>query len=252
MKARLKTVLAAISASAALTTALLLATGVPASAAPPTAASTSGPPASAASAAASSGPSNPWLARSGLPRQAAERLQAEIDAQIAAYGGTQISPYEVAYNGGDVIMVFANPVTGELPTGSADRAETRQPADAAQPGAFAQLTPLTTSYRYGCPYTSTTGWTCFYQNINFNHYSCGGGGACGDGGRMLQINSCGNQSLATYGFSGETSSWVNNTDAYVTVYDGNNSLLWSESPGSASAYVGSVDNDKAASFWLIC
>jgi len=248
MKARLKTVLPAISASAALTTALLLAASAPASAAPSAATSASAAPASAAS----SSPSNPWIARSGLPRQAAERLQAEIDAQIMAYGGTQISPYEVAYNGGDVIMVFANPVTGELPTGSADRAETRQPADAGPPDAFAPLTPLTTSYRYGCPYTSTAGWTCFYQNIDFNHYSCGGGGACGDGGRMLQVNSCGNQSLATYGFSGQTSSWVNNTDAYVTVYDGNNSLLWSESPGGSSAYVGSADNDKAVSFWLIC
>jgi hypothetical protein len=250
MKVRLKTVLPALSASAAgtlLTAALLLATGVPASAAPPTSSAAPG-----AAAAASSGPSNPWIAKSGLPRQAAQRLQAEIDAQIATYGGTQITPYEVAYNNGDVIMVFANPVTGELPTGSAERAETRQPADSGRPGAAAQLTPLTTSYRYGCPYTSTTGWTCFYQNIDFNHYSCGGGGACGDGGRMLQFDTCGNQSLGTYGFSGQTSSWVNNTDSYVTVYDANNALLWSEAPGYSSSYVGSGDNDKAASFWLIC
>jgi hypothetical protein len=246
MKARLKTVLPAISARAALAviaTALLLATGTSAFAA------------QASSASPSSSPANPWVAQSGLPRPAADRLQAEIDAQIDAYGGTQVSPYEVAYSGGDVIMVFANPITGALPTGSADRAESRRPADAGRPGAAAQLAPLATSYRFGCPYTSTTGWTCFYQHIDFNHYSCGGSGACGDGGRMLQFSACGNrgnQSFGTYGFSGQTSSWVNNTDAYVTVYDASNSLLWSESPGSSSSYVGGADNDKAASFWLIC
>jgi hypothetical protein len=207
--------------------------------------------------AASSEP-NPWLAKSGLPADAARQLQADIDAQIAAHGGAQISPYEVAYNGGDPIMVFANPVTGEFPTSSADRAEARQPASPGRPGAASglapspALAPLATSYRFGCPYTSTTGWTCFYQDIDYNHDSCGSGGSCGDGGRLLEFASCGTQSLATYGFSAQTSSWVNNTDAYVTVYDVNDSLLWSESPGYASSYVGSADNDKADSFWLIC
>lgn len=223
MKARLKAVLPTISASAALTTALLLATAPIAAAAP--------------------------VSRT---TQAAQRLQAQIDAQIAAYGGTQVSPYEVAYDGGNVIMVFADPVTGALPTSSADRVELGRVADAGRPGVAAQVSPLTTSYRYGCPYTSTTGWTCFYQNISFNHNSCSGTGACGDGGVMLEFDVCGYQSLAAYGFSDQTSSWVNNTDSYVTVYDASSSLLWSESSGTASSYVGSANNDKANSFWLIC
>ena len=250
MKGRFKTGLAVISASAStatLTAALLIATGPTAVAAPTSPASSS-----AATAAASSGSPNPWIAKSGLPAAAAKRLQAEIDAQIAAHGGTQISPYEVAYNGADVVMVFANPLTGALPTDSADRAETRQPFTPGRPGAAATLSPLTTSYRYGCPYTATTGWTCFYQNIDFNHNSCSGSGTCGDGGRMLEFSTCGTQDLSTYGFSDQTTSWVNNTSSYVTVYDVNNSLLWSESPGSSSSYVGSADNDKADNFWLIC
>ncbi len=249
MKGRLKTVFPAVSASAGaavLATALLLGTGSPAFAA-----SASPAPGSAAPAGASSGSGDPWTAKSGLPPAAAKRLQAKIDAQLAAHGGTQVSPYEVAYDGGDAIMVFANPLSGQLPTRGADRAETRQSTAPGRPGAAAALAPLTTSYRDGCPYTSTTGWTCFYQNIDFNHYSCGAG-ACGDGGRMLEFSACGAKSLGTYGFSDQTTSWVNNTDSYVTVYDVNNSLLWSESPGSASSYVGSADNDKAVSFWLIC
>lgn len=249
MKARLKTVMTAISASAAVTTALLLAPATSAVAAQASSAQAS--PASPSSPVASSDP-NPWAAKSGLPADAARRLQAAIDAQIAKYGGTQISPYEVAYNGGDPIMVFANPLTGRFPTSAADRAEARQPAAPGRPGVAVTLAPLATSYRDGCPYTSTTGWTCFYQNIDYNHQSCGGTGSCGDGGRLLEFATCGNQSLATYGFSGQTTSWVNNANAYVTVYDANDSLLWSESPGSASSYVGSAANDKADSFWLIC
>lgn len=248
MKGRFTTVLRAASKSAGgavLATALLVATGAAASAAP---AATG----SAAPAAAPSGSPNPWIARSGLPLAAAQRLQAEIDRQLAAHGGTQISPYEVAYDGGDVVMVFANPVTGALPTGGADRAETRQPSAPGRPGVATALAPMTTSYRDGCPYNDTTGWTCFYQNVDFNHNSCGGGGSCGDGGRMLEFATCGAQDLSAYGFSDQTTSWVNNTSSYVTVYDANNSLLWSESPGSSSSYVGSADNDRADNFWLIC
>lgn len=247
MRGRFTTVPRAASAGAGgavLAAALLLAAGPSASAAPASTGS--------AAAATSSDSPNPWMAKSGLPPAAAKRLQAAIDAQLAAHGGTQVSPYEVAYHGGDVVMVFANPVTGALPTSGADRAETRQPpTGAGRPGAAA-VSPLTTSYRYGCPYNSTTGWTCFYQNIDFNHNSCSGSGSCGDGGRMLEFATCGRQDLSTYGFSDQTTSWVNNTSSYVTVYDVNNSLLWSESPGNASSYVGSADNDKADNFWLIC
>lgn len=249
MKGRFTTALRATTAGAGgaiLATALLTATG-------PTAfAATAAPaPGSAADASASSESPNPWIARSGLPAAAAKRLQAEIDRQLAAHGGTQISPYEIAYHGGGVVMVFANPLTGALPTDSASRAETGRPTAPGRPGPATGLAP-TTSYRDGCPYTGTTGWTCFYQNIDFNHNSCSGSGTCGDGGRMLEFATCGRQDLSSYGFSDQTTSWVNNTSSYVTVYDVNNTLLWSESPGSSSSYVGSADNDKADNFWLIC
>jgi hypothetical protein len=183
----------------------------------------------------------PPIVSSGLPPAAASLLQAEVARQIAGYGGVQVSPYEVAYDGGAAIMVFANPLTGEFPTASADRAESA-------------AAPLTTSYRYGCPYTGSSGWTCFYQNKNFNAYSCAGGTTppCTDGGRLLQFQSCGTQSLATYGFSDQTSSWVNNTSSYVSVYDSSGNGLWAESPGAASAYVGNADNDRADNFWIIC
>jgi hypothetical protein len=248
MKIRFTAVSRATSAAAGaavLAAGLLIATGQDAFAAPAASASP-------AAAAASSESPNPWIARSGLPAAAAKRLQAEIDRQLAAHGGTQISPYEVAYAGGDVVMVFADPVTGALPTDSDSRAEAGRQTAPGRPGAAAGLAPLTTSYRYGCPYNATAGWTCFYQNIDFNHNTCGGGGACGDGGRMLEFASCGTADLSAYGFSDQTTSWVNNTSSYVTVYDANSTLLWSESPGSSSSYVGSADNDRADNFWLIC
>jgi hypothetical protein len=197
-----------------------------------------------------------WIERSGLPLPVARALQAQIDDQIAKYGGVQISPYEVAYNGGDPIMVFANPLTGDFPTASADRVEARG-TGAAGPSASADqqgrmATALTTSYRYGCPYNETTGWDCFYQNLSFNNYSCSGGSPCADGGRMLQFESCGTQSLATYGFAAMTSSWVNNTSSYVAVYNSARAEIWSESPGAASPNVGSADDDQAYTFWIIC
>jgi len=196
-----------------------------------------------------------WSARSGLPPEAARVLQSQIDLQIAAYGGVQVSPYEISYNGGDPIMVFANPLTGAFPTGADDRAEAGGTAGFASSAAqFGQVVPLTTSYLHGCPYTASSGWACFYENIDFNNFSCAGGAspACTDGGRLLQFQDCGTQSLATYGFSGETTSWVNNTSVYVAVYDSSDNELWSESPGAVSAYVGSAANDKADNFWLIC
>jgi hypothetical protein len=245
MKAWLKRVLPALSAATALAVS-----GVGGGVSAAATGSTGG--ADDPSAPASAATVNPWIAESGLPPGVARQLQQQIDEQIAAYGGTQISPYEVSYNGGNAIMVFANPLTGEFPTNPADRAEAHRPAPRNAPGVSPQLTAATTSYRYGCPYNATSGWTCFYQNIDFNNYSCPGGGGCGDGGRMLQFESCGTQSLATYGFSRQTTSWVNNTSAYVAVYDSSENPLWDESPGSADAYVGSTANDKADNFWLIC
>jgi hypothetical protein len=205
--------------------------------------------------ASSGAPAGTWIAKSGLPTAAAEVLQAEIDRQIARHGGVQVSPYEVAYDGGDPIMVFADPLTGQFPTDAGDRVEARRPVAGPLGGSsLTSLTPLTTSYRYGCPYGSTSGWTCFYQNIDFNHYSCPGGASppCSDGGRLLQFQSCGTQSLATYGFSDQTSSWVNNTGSHVAVYATSGAELWDEAPGGASAYVGDAYNDRADSFWLIC
>jgi len=58
--------------------------------------------------------------------------------------------------------------------------------------------------------------------------------------------------VGAYGFSDQTSSWVDNTSAYVTVDDNVGGAPWLGSPGSASADVGSADNDRADSFWIIC
>lgn len=203
-------------------------------------------------------PTDPSPPASGLHGETARLLQARIDRQIAAHGGVQVSPYEISY--GDratdgPIMVFADPSTGKFPTDPANRVEsaigTVGTAAVTPEASTAQhLLTTSTSYRYGCPYS---GWTCFYQDSNFNGYTCASGPtSCTSGGRMLEFQSCGWQSLATYGFSGQTSSWINDTSTYVSVYDGSGTQLWSEAPGALSSYVGAANNDRADNFWIVC
>jgi hypothetical protein len=203
-------------------------------------------------------PADPSPPASGLHGEAARLLQAQVDRQLAAHGGVQVSPYEISY--GDratdgPIMVFADPSTGKFPTDPANRVEATTGTTgttAVMPGASTaqSLMTTTTLYRYGCPYS---GWTCFYQDSNFNGYTCvSGPTSCSSGARMLEFQSCGWQSLATYGFSDQTSSWVNDTSSYVSVYDGSGSQLWSEAPGALSSYVGDANNDRADNFWIVC
>lgn len=98
-----------------------------------------------------------------------------------------------------------------------------------------------TTYVHGCPKGSTTKWFCFYEHESWNENGAG---------RMLQFKDAGLQNLASYGFSDQTTSWVNTTGKSVAVYDSTSrsGWLWSESPGATSSNVGGVNNDRASSF----
>jgi hypothetical protein len=161
--------------------------------------------------------------------------QKAINAQIAKYGGRQVSPYEVAYQGGNVVMVFPD-TSGKVPNNPSARAEF---ADSAVSPASAALDT------HGCPSGWTQKWYCVYQDRDF-------------GGRMLEFKDCGPSGnpaynyLSDYGFAYQTSSWVNTkTDTSVNVYQGY-TYLWSESPNSLSSWVGSANNDRATELLGFC
>jgi hypothetical protein len=159
-------------------------------------------------------------------------LQRAVERQLRDYpGGTQVAANEVSYDHGHVIVAFPGP-NGHV---QAPR------SSGAGPDA---------SYSWhGCPYGDVAAWYCFYQNSKF-------------GGRMLEFEDCSGdgtkQSFGTYGFSNETSSWVNtsgieplSTPVGVDVW-GASTILWTEEEDSSSSYVGAANNDKAQWFDAYC
>lgn len=160
-------------------------------------------------------------------------VQAQIDEQLAAVvGGVQVSPNEVSYLNGDIVMVFAE-ADGFVPTGPG----TRVVADKAG----------STYYKYGCPYGNRVQWYCFYEHISF-------------GGRMLQFKDCSSSQYGLYqrftdwNFNDRTSSWVNTSIRLIDVYDnlGPSGYLWHEGSNSAIHNVGVGNNDRASSFVTRC
>ncbi|GAB2696749.1 hypothetical protein GCM10027194_33460 [Thalassiella azotivora] len=87
--------------------------------------------------------------------------------------------------------------------------------------------------------------------------SCGGGWSClfehsWYGGRMLQFRSCGyRQSLGSYGFANQASSWVNNRGQWTRVGDGSSTVLWTEYGYASASSVGWA-NDRADWIHLLC
>jgi len=168
----------------------------------------------------------------------AASVQDQINQQLRDYpGGTQISPYEVAYRGGAVIMVFPEPATGRVPVTASARPEIRA-------GASNGVTVTLFDTVHGCPLAMFNRWYCVFQDANY-------------GGRMLQFRDCTTagyvNDLSDYGFQNETTSWVQ-TDIFpgktVAVYDQYHSQpLWNEvSHGGTynqSPNVGPLLNDRA-------
>ena len=152
-------------------------------------------------------------------------VQGEVDAVLRARpGGTQISQYEVSWQGGQVVLALPAP------------AHSRTAVPIVTPGMVAPGAGSSDS----CPWSFTARYTCFYADAGFN-------------GRRLQFADTycsGPVNFADWGFANTTSSWVNNTAHIVKVYDGPNAtaaLLWKENGVSNSPYVGDADNDRANS-----
>jgi hypothetical protein len=153
------------------------------------------------------------------------RIESDISRVLeSSPGAVRTGPFQVSWRGGAVVSTW-------VPGGSAADLVQRRDA-AAVPGAV-------TASVGGCPDGTTVHWFCFYEHASF-------------GGRMLQFRDCpSTQSLASYGFANQTTSWVNNRSGVtITVYDGTTSgtVLWHEYGKSSSTNVGSWANDRADTF----
>ncbi|QFU88304.1 hypothetical protein [Amycolatopsis sp. YIM 10] len=141
-------------------------------------------------------------------------VQAEIATVLEkTAGGVQISPNQVAWRDGKVILTI--PLPGE-------------------PTARVAGEPVVSLATKNCAYT----WTCLYEHRDY-------------GGRRLSFQECGGiQDLSDYDFSDKTTSYHNNqtsgTKTRVYNWTGSWTQLWTTSGAeSASAHVGSEKNDKA-------
>ncbi|MFE3454967.1 hypothetical protein ACFXJ8_39195 [Nonomuraea sp. NPDC059194] len=131
-----------------------------------------------------------------------QELQTKIDAQLRSEpGGQQISPTEISYKGGSVIVTF--PLPGEK-TVSTDPAYRTGGQDAAK--------ALPVEYWRGCPYGTVTYWKCLYDDVSW-------------GGRMVQYKDFGTQNLPR-DFYSKAESAVNTGQSpferthYLDIYSG--------------------------------
>ncbi|WP_424922053.1 peptidase inhibitor family I36 protein [Streptomyces sp. wa53] len=186
-------------------------------------------------------------------------LQQEIDEVLATTeGGVQISRNEIAWNGGEAILVFPLPGESAAPVSSAS-AQKLQAKVAGLPLSTTEGEPAGVDPESGvsiaasdsCP-TETFGndWYCFYQYTNY-------------GGRRLQWNNSHTFAVyfSDYGFENKTSSWSNKGGKTITVAnrsktgddlscrEGNGIALWRELPHSCASSVSASLDNKADCFW---
>ncbi|MCM2390632.1 peptidase inhibitor family I36 protein [Streptomyces albipurpureus] len=200
----------------------------------------------------------------------ADPLQTQINAVLATtQGGTQISPNEISWNSGSVIMSFPAPGETQAPASSpaarklesatsavgtgASTTNSEDPGtdpDPAGPGSE----PAGPEVADNCP-TQVIGndWYCFYQYTNF-------------GGRRLQFKDAHSHEtpvfFSDYGFENKTSSWSNKGGKNIYVYnrsvtgsdwscrpDQGGHWLWTENDHTRSSNVGTTNDNKADCFY---
>jgi hypothetical protein len=157
-------------------------------------------------------------------------LEAEIEALLREHpDATRYDERSISWDDGKVVLVLPDPRTSE---GS--------PRDVGTgPESVANASEaLTAGQAHGCP----SGWYCVYEHANWDA-----------SGRRLQFSDCTRNDLSNYGFRDKTSSWVNNGQRKLAVWNAGNALrsdaiLWRMEAQSISSWVGSAANDKADFF----
>lgn len=191
----------------------------------------------------------PFRNELGIDHADALQLQEDIDAVLAKTpDAKQISQFEISWDGGKVLEAFPAPGQRQAPPMSNAAIRASAPnARAARKQIKAKKRIQTRGTSNSCPWVAGgTKYYCFYEDADFN-------------GRRLQwsyqycysYNNSKYINFADYSFSNKASSWVNNSNHTISVFDGKNAggdLLWKESRVSHSSYVGKPSNDKASSF----
>ncbi|WP_158564265.1 peptidase inhibitor family I36 protein [Jiangella anatolica] len=162
-------------------------------------------------------------------------LAAEMaDALEQQPGGVQLSDNAMAWDDGEVIVVWPSPGEDASPVGLGDGVR----ADAVEALGVTELADLGgTVQPRGSTSTCPSGYYCFYTSTNF------------DGARYQFTSTC-SAFPSSYGFDNDATSWVNkhasrNYHAYDTL---GGTRLWTMTPGTSDNYVGS-SADNRMSYW---
>lgn len=164
-------------------------------------------------------------------------LAARVAAQLRlAPGGVKISPNEISWDRGRVVMSF--PLDGQSVAPASTRAALELQQGTLSPSA--RVGPENVYDIHGCPEQIIgPDYYCFYEHSNW-------------GGRRIQFKDS-SQTIyfADYGFQDMTSSWVNGGGLTIGVDNFNGTSfyqMWQMNPHSLSSYVGSANNDRADRF----
>ncbi|PSL01845.1 peptidase inhibitor family I36 [Haloactinopolyspora alba] len=167
-------------------------------------------------------------------------------------GGVQVSDNAMAWDGGDVVLVWPDPGAEAAPAGlganvRTDLVERMDLDDALAQSAPAQSAPSDAAPSDGAAAdgvstmgdwrTCSPGYYCFYTGTYYN-------------GSRLQFRTRCSGGAGAWGFSNVTSSWVNrNYNMIVRAYDYKGGRwLWTMRPGAMDTYVGSSDNNEMSYF----
>lgn len=165
-------------------------------------------------------------------------------------GGVQLSDNAMAWDDGDVVMVWPSPGESSAPAGlgpnvrddvvgamgldAATVGDGAMGLDAAAAGDGASAGEMSAAGSWStCP----PGYYCFYTGTNYD-------------GERLQFSDRCSGGAGAWGFSNVTSSWVNRDYGkvvYAYDYKGG-SHLWTMNPGAMDSYVGSADNNRMSYF----
>ncbi|HEU4409173.1 MAG TPA: peptidase inhibitor family I36 protein [Polyangiaceae bacterium] len=165
-------------------------------------------------------------------------LQRQIDTHLAAYGGTQLSPYEIVWDGGAVVLAF--PYPGEQQARPPSAAARQLPADEEAARDEGTGLSLADSQPAAGDKECDKHSYCFYEHADYK-------------GKRLEFKKKYKDKVYFngYGLKDKVSCWANNINKKIWVYDQKDNKekwLWTEYPKSKSDYVGDENNDKADYF----
>lgn len=165
----------------------------------------------------------------------AAEMEAALDHQP---GGVQLSDNAMAWDDGDVIVVWPDPGADAAPFGLGDGVRSGVVEALGITGLAQPFEPFADDMQArGSASTCPSGYYCFYTSSNF------------DGARYQFASTC-SAYASSWGFDNTASSWVNrNSGRNYHAYDYlGGARLWTMTPGASDSYVG-ASADNRMSYW---